>query len=156
MVRAVGIDPGTKSMDVCGLEDGKVYYEKIVETAKAAQKPETLIEAIESAKPFDLITGPSGYGVEITYLKDIPEHVLEDWYYEYILLITKGGPFYASEVWSLYAYDVAFSTYSGTFQFGYGAALATILVIIGVGASVVYWRLFRFHELMETPRIEAG
>ena len=76
--------------------------------------------------------------------------------YEYILLITKGGPFYASEVWSLYAYDVAFSTYSGTFQFGYGAALATILVIIGVGASVVYWRLFRFHELMETPRIEVG
>ncbi|UCH03065.1 MAG: DUF1464 family protein [Candidatus Bathyarchaeota archaeon] len=90
MVRAVGIDPGTKSMDVCGLEDGKVYYEKIVETAKAAQKPETLIEAIESAEPFDLITGPSGYGVEITYLKDIPEHVLEDWYYEYILLTNKA------------------------------------------------------------------
>lgn len=74
--------------------------------------------------------------------------------YEYILLITRGGPFYASEVWSLYAYDVAFSTYSGTFQFGYGAALATVLVIIGIGASVVYWRVFRFHELMEPPRIE--
>jgi inositol-phosphate transport system permease protein len=76
--------------------------------------------------------------------------------YEYILLITRGGPFYASEVWSLYAYDVAFSTYSGTFQFGYGAALATVLVIIGIVASVVYWRGFRFHGLMETPRIEVA
>lgn len=74
--------------------------------------------------------------------------------YEYILLITRGGPFYASEVWALYSYDVAFSTYSGTFQFGYGAALATILVVIGIITSVVYWRIFRFRELMVTPQIE--
>jgi predicted butyrate kinase (DUF1464 family) len=86
MVRVIGIDPGTKSMDVCGLEDGEVYYEAVVDTAEAARRPEALMEAVEVAAPFDLIAGPSGYGVEITYLKDIPENILGDWYYEYILL----------------------------------------------------------------------
>lgn len=90
MVRVVGIDPGTRSMDICGLEDGEVYYERVVDTVEAAQRPETLIEAIEVAEPFDLIAGPSGYGVEITYLKDIPENIVEDWYYEYILLTDKA------------------------------------------------------------------
>jgi len=74
--------------------------------------------------------------------------------YEYILLITQGGPFYASEVWSLYAYDVAFSSYAGTFAFGYGAALSTVLVVIGIVASIVYWRVFKFKKMMEEPKIE--
>ena len=86
----VGIDPGTMSMDVCGLEDGEVYYEAVVDTAEAARRPEALIEAVEAAEPFDLIAGPSGYGIELTYLKDIPEEIVEDWYYEYILLTDKA------------------------------------------------------------------
>ncbi|MFQ5711410.1 MAG: DUF1464 family protein, partial [Candidatus Geothermarchaeales archaeon] len=63
-----------------------VYYEKVVETAQVAQRPEALIEAVEEVMPVDLIVGPSGYGVEITHLRDIPGEALEDWYYEYILL----------------------------------------------------------------------
>jgi len=90
LVRVVGIDPGTMSMDVCGLEDGEVYYEAVVDTAEAARRPEALIEAVEAAEPFDLIAGPSGYGIELTYLKDIPEEIVEDWYYEYILLTDKA------------------------------------------------------------------
>ncbi len=74
--------------------------------------------------------------------------------YEYILLITQGGPFYGTTVWSLYAYDVAFSSYAGTFAFGYGAALATVLVVIGIVASMIYWRIFKFKEMMEEPKIE--
>lgn len=74
--------------------------------------------------------------------------------YQYILIITKGGPNFASEVWSLYAYDVAFSSYSGTYEFGYAAALASILVLIGSVASVIYWRVFNFEEMMEEPKIE--
>ena len=90
MVRVVGVDPGTRSMDVCGLEDGEVYYEHVVDTVEAARRPEALIEAIEAAGPFDLIAGPSGYGVEITCLRDIPEDLVEDWYYEYILLTDRA------------------------------------------------------------------
>jgi len=89
MVRVLGIDPGTKSLDLCGLEDGKVYHEKSLETAEVARNPSLLINAIKEFEPLDLITGPSGYGVEVTYLSEIPEEVLEEWYYTYILLTTK-------------------------------------------------------------------
>ncbi|HIC95988.1 TPA: sugar ABC transporter permease [Candidatus Bipolaricaulota bacterium] len=74
--------------------------------------------------------------------------------YEYILLITRGGPFYASTTWALHAYKLAFDVYAGTYAFGYGAALATVLVLIGTVASIAYWRWFRFREMMEEPRIE--
>ncbi|MFQ5793518.1 MAG: carbohydrate ABC transporter permease [Candidatus Bipolaricaulia bacterium] len=74
--------------------------------------------------------------------------------FEYILIITSGGPFFASSVWSLYAYKLAFDAYSGTYAYGYGAALATILVVIGIIASVVYWRIFKFKEMMAEPKIE--
>lgn len=76
--------------------------------------------------------------------------------YEYILLITQGGPFHASEVWSLYAYNKAFSAYAGTYEFGYAAALATVLVLIGTVASIAYWKIFRFREMMAAPRIEVS
>lgn len=77
MVRVIGIDPGTRSMDVCGLDDGEVYYEKVVDTAVVAQRPEALIEAIEATEPFDLIVGPSGYGVEVTLLRTFQKMFLK-------------------------------------------------------------------------------
>jgi len=75
--------------------------------------------------------------------------------YEYILLVTDGGPgLYTTEVWALYSYHLAFAQYGGIVKFGYGAALATILVIIGLIMSVIYWKVFRFRELMVEPKIE--
>lgn len=89
MVRTVGLDPGTKSMDICGIENGQVFFEKVLETSKVASNPEILIKTLENLKPLDLIVGPSGYGVELTYLDSIPEEKLEDWYYQYVLLTNK-------------------------------------------------------------------
>jgi len=75
--------------------------------------------------------------------------------YEYILLVTDGGPgLYTTEVWALYSYHLAFAQYGGIVKFGYGAALATILVIIGLIMSILYWKVFRFRELMIEPKIE--
>jgi len=75
--------------------------------------------------------------------------------FEYILLTTGGGPgLYTTEVWALYAYDLAFRQYGGISYFGYGASLAVFLVIIGIIASVLYLKLFRFRELMLEPKIE--
>jgi inositol-phosphate transport system permease protein len=74
--------------------------------------------------------------------------------FEYILLITRGGPFYASTTWALHAYKLAFDVYAGTYAFGYGAALATVLVVIGTIASILYWRIFRFRKMMQEPKIE--
>ena len=71
MVRVLGIDPGTRSFDVCGLEDGDVYFEKVIDTVKLAEGPVPMLQAVKEAQPLDLITGPSGYGVELTYLDDI-------------------------------------------------------------------------------------
>ena len=74
--------------------------------------------------------------------------------YEYILIITQGGPYYKSTVWSLYSYLVAFSSYSGTFEFGYGAALSTVLVVIGIIASIFYWKVFKMGAMIQPSKIE--
>ncbi len=88
-VRAVGIDPGTKSFDICGLENGDIFYEKILDSSKLAKDPTILVDSVEEVMPLDLIAGPSGYGVELTYLEDLDLEILEDWYLTYILLLKK-------------------------------------------------------------------
>jgi predicted butyrate kinase (DUF1464 family) len=90
MTRAAGIDPGTKSMDICAIEDGKVYYENPLDNVELANDPEKINDALREAFPVDLISGPSGYGVEPTRIDEIPESIFEDWYYNYILLTTKA------------------------------------------------------------------
>ncbi len=74
--------------------------------------------------------------------------------YEQILLFTDGGPGYMTEVWALYSFHKAFAEYAGAFEFGYGAALAVVLVVIGLIASVAYYKVFRFRELMLESKIE--
>ncbi len=69
--------------------------------------------------------------------------------YDYILLLTDGGPFYKSEVWALNAYHRAFSS----LQFGYGASIALILVIVGVTLTLIMLRLFGFERMMEPTKV---
>jgi inositol-phosphate transport system permease protein len=72
--------------------------------------------------------------------------------FEAVLLLTNGGPFYATEVWTLYAYHHAFAFSA----FGYGCAMTFVLVLIGSIVSLLYWRVFRFTHLLQTPPIENG
>ena len=75
--------------------------------------------------------------------------------YEYIYLITNGGPgLYMTEVWSLWAFHTALNSYFGNLEFGYGSALAAVLVVLGLLVSFVLLRIFRFHDLVSEPRIE--
>lgn len=75
--------------------------------------------------------------------------------FEQILLLTGGGPgFYTTEVWALYAYHTALSNYYGNTEFGFGSALAAILVVIGIIASIIYLRVFRFNQMVAEPKIE--
>ncbi len=75
--------------------------------------------------------------------------------FEQIMLLTDGGPgLYRTEVWALTAYHRALSNYFGNNQWGYGSAWAVILVIIGVGAAIIYMRVFKFDELVEEPKID--
>ncbi len=71
MVRVLGIDPGTYSFDLVVLEDGRVVAERSILTSEVAKKPSVLVEAVESLGEVDLIAGPSGYGVPLTYNSEI-------------------------------------------------------------------------------------
>lgn len=73
--------------------------------------------------------------------------------FEQILLLTDGQ--FGTEVWSLWAYHRALNNYWGNFQWGFGAALAAVLVVIGIIMAVIYMRYFRFQELVQEPGIEA-
>ncbi|MFO1035829.1 MAG: sugar ABC transporter permease [Geminicoccaceae bacterium] len=72
--------------------------------------------------------------------------------FEYIWLITDGGPFYDTTVYALYVYKRAFE--NG--QYAYGAALALGLVVIGIALALVLWRFFDMRALLQKPRIEVS
>lgn len=71
-----------------------------------------------------------------------------------ILLSTRGGPGRATEVWSLAAYHTALQNYTGNLEYGLGAAMALVLVVIGVILSLIYLRVFRYDTLISRPLIE--
>ncbi|MEZ4867820.1 MAG: sugar ABC transporter permease [Caldilineaceae bacterium] len=73
--------------------------------------------------------------------------------FEFILLLTDGQ--FDTEVWSLWAYHRALNNYWGNFQWGFGAALGTVLVIVGIVMAIIYMRYFRFDDLVQEPKIEA-
>ncbi|MEM4696619.1 MAG: DUF1464 family protein, partial [Desulfurococcaceae archaeon] len=89
MVRVVGIDPGSRSIDICGLCNGKVCFEKSIDTVEASRNPEKLIKALEEFGEFDVVVAPSGYGVEVKWINDIPRELFSDWYLTFILLTTR-------------------------------------------------------------------
>nr|WP_276539938.1 sugar ABC transporter permease [Paenibacillus polysaccharolyticus] len=70
--------------------------------------------------------------------------------YEYILLITDGGPMFDSEVLALYSYHTAFSN----LEFGYGAALALVLVIIALILTIIQFKIFNFNKMVRSSRID--
>lgn len=59
--------------------------------------------------------------------------------FDYVYLITQGGPAHSSEVMGTYAYAFAFSS----FQFGKAAAVGLIMSFFGLLASVLYTWLSR-------------
>ena len=74
--RVIGIDPGTVSIDVCGLDGGKLVLDRALPTAEALADPETLLGLLRAAGPTDLIAGPSGYGLPLTPAAEVTEEAL--------------------------------------------------------------------------------
>src|SRR5207302_9524791 len=66
MPRVIGIDPGTVSIDLCGLDDGRLFLDRSIPTAEALADPARIVGLLEEAGPLDLVTGPSGYGLPVT------------------------------------------------------------------------------------------
>lgn len=65
MPRVAGVDPGTISIDVCGLEDGEVWLDRALPTAAALADPQRLLSLLAGDRAPDLIAGPSGYGLPL-------------------------------------------------------------------------------------------
>jgi predicted butyrate kinase (DUF1464 family) len=65
MIRVVGIDPGTVSIDLCGIVDGRLYLDRSWPTEEALARPDSFIELLTESGVPDLIAGPSGYGLPL-------------------------------------------------------------------------------------------
>ncbi|SOH92912.1 inositol-phosphate transport system permease protein [Monaibacterium marinum] len=74
--------------------------------------------------------------------------------YESIWLTTNGGPGKTTTVWALEAFKTALSSYTGNLEYGLGAAMALVLVVVGLALSIIYLMAFKFGELVGRPRIE--
>jgi predicted butyrate kinase (DUF1464 family) len=76
MPRVAGVDPGTISFDLCVLQDGSPVVERTF--ASAELDPGELIAALEAHGPYDLIYGPSGYGLPLLRADAIGERELAE------------------------------------------------------------------------------
>jgi predicted butyrate kinase (DUF1464 family) len=76
MPRVIGIDPGTVTVDLCGLDDGQLFLDDSLPTSDALRSPETFIARLRAAGPLDLIAGPSGYGLPCVSARDLTERDL--------------------------------------------------------------------------------
>lgn len=65
MPRTLGIDPGTITIDLCGLHDGAVFLDRSLPTAQAVSDAPAFIAILRDARAA-LIAGPSGYGLPLT------------------------------------------------------------------------------------------
>jgi predicted butyrate kinase (DUF1464 family) len=76
MTRAIGVDPGTVSFDVCGRDDDGVFFEATYPSSDVRDDPGVLVDALSACGPVDLIVGPSGYGLPWTDVRDVgPEEL---------------------------------------------------------------------------------
>ena len=76
MTRVAGCDPGTSSLDVLVLEDGTVAGQARFEPDQLRDDPEAPVRWLRDRGPFDLIAGPSGYGLPLVPAADCTDSQL--------------------------------------------------------------------------------
>jgi predicted butyrate kinase (DUF1464 family) len=73
-MKIVGIDPGTYSFDIFGMEDDKnIIIDETIKSEDVLADYHILIDKLEALMPLDLIVGPSGYGLPTKFIKDLSE-----------------------------------------------------------------------------------
>src|SRR5439155_7546892 len=68
--------PGTVSVDLCGLDDGRIFLDRSLPSADALADPDSLanlIDAEHRSAPLDLVAGPSGYGLPLVFARDLTD-----------------------------------------------------------------------------------
>lgn len=76
-MRVVGIDPGTHSFDLFGMEDNNndnsIIIDESIRSSDLFQDPYILIKKLEYLMPLDGIVGPSGWGIPLKKIRDMTE-----------------------------------------------------------------------------------
>jgi predicted butyrate kinase (DUF1464 family) len=72
-MRVIGIDPGSGSWDVLGLEGDDVFFDVSVPTKQILADPAKLLQILETNKPIDLIVAPSGHGIPLKPIADMTD-----------------------------------------------------------------------------------
>ncbi len=78
MPRVAGVDPGTVSFDLCVLQDSRLVVEQVFETGSLSQDSGPLLRALARHGPYDLVYGPSGYGLPLVAAADVGERELAE------------------------------------------------------------------------------
>lgn len=78
MPRVAGVDPGTVSFDLCVLQDGEPVVEEVFETRSLSEDSAPLLDALARHGPYDLVYGPSGYGLPLVAATDVGERELAE------------------------------------------------------------------------------
>jgi predicted butyrate kinase (DUF1464 family) len=73
MPRVIGIDPGTVTVDLCGLDDGRAFLDCSIPTSEALATPSRIPDLLEQEAPIDLVVGPSGYGLPLAAARDLTD-----------------------------------------------------------------------------------
>jgi predicted butyrate kinase (DUF1464 family) len=71
MPRVAGVDPGTVSFDLCVLDEGEPVLEQVFQTGSLSADSRPLLEALTRHGPYDLVYGPSGYGLPLVAAADV-------------------------------------------------------------------------------------
>jgi predicted butyrate kinase (DUF1464 family) len=70
MPRVAGCDPGTSSLDVLALDDGRVVAQARIGPDELRADPTRPVQWLREHGPFDLVAGPSGYGLPLVRAAD--------------------------------------------------------------------------------------
>jgi predicted butyrate kinase (DUF1464 family) len=70
MVRVAGTDPGTSSLDLVILDDGLVADQTRFRPEQLQSDPQAPLWWLLDRRPFDLVAGPSGYGLPLKRAAD--------------------------------------------------------------------------------------
>src|SRR3954464_13162414 len=76
MPRVAGTDPGTSSLDVLVLDDAAVADQHRFPAAELHADPAAPVRWLADRGPFDLIAGPSGYGLPLVLAADLTDRDL--------------------------------------------------------------------------------
>jgi predicted butyrate kinase (DUF1464 family) len=77
MHRVAGCDPGTSSLDILALDDNGVVGQVRIEPDELRADPTLPVQWLRETGPFDLIAGPSGYGLPLVRAADCTDAQLD-------------------------------------------------------------------------------